>query len=416
MIRRVVALLLFAGLAVGAARAQSGVGFINVSRTEGPSGSPSIVVDGSGTIHVAWTDRPDGIDFEEQFVFYARSVDGADFEPPRRISIGVDTGARAREVRLVATADGSVAVAWWATVVGEDDRRHLTAFVARSVDAGQTFASPLASSLRFREDQLGDRPLSVTTTLSLAASPDGGIGLLASVPDYDRGYNLYFASSTDGASFAEPVKVTRYTQVIPRASTNALTYVGARSVVAYWTESNGDFLDETKDVYSAASDDGGRTFSSSRRVAHVRGLVGGAVTSDDTTILITHLKRSPSSRVTVKAFRSTDGGATFDKRSKLAKTSITSRLHQASVAANAAGIVAVTWVENGSSPPSPHGIYLAVSRDGGRTFETPALVVDGYFPDPPAVAIEPSGGLVVAFTSRHQSPEDREVLVVRMAP
>jgi hypothetical protein len=404
-------------LAVCPVRAQEPEPAVNVSRGAGPSTSPAIAFDSNGTAHVAWADLPDGSGLEVQFVYYARSFDGgATFEAPRRLSAGVDDGTRAREVRLVVAPSGLVAVAWWANVVDEQSRVFLTAFVATSDDGGATFGDPATTSLRFRRDRLAKEGFANTTTLSLAAAPAGGVALLATVSDYNRGFNVYFAASPDGVAFSDPIRVSSYSLVIPRAATNALAFVGERRVVAVWTESHGDFVDEIEDVYSVESDDSGRTFSAPRRVTRVRGLVGALLRTADETLLATQLQKTPRSNHVLKIFRSTNGGSTYTERHKIAKTGNTSHLHQSSMASNALGVIALAWIENSPTPVVPQGIYVAVSRDGGRTFDAPRFARAGLFIDPPAVAVDPTGRPVVVFATAEPDPEEREVFVHRVAP
>src|SRR5439155_22127706 len=72
----------------------------------------------------------------------------------------------------------------------------------------------------------------------------------------------------------------------------------------------------------------------------------------------------------------------------------------ASIATNADGIVALTWVAR------PAGVWLAVSRDSGATFTAPLRLDDPQsrvvsFPeDRPALALGPAGALAVAWSER----------------
>jgi hypothetical protein len=396
--------------------AQSGDAAVNDSRAVGASTTPGCAVDAADRVHLAWADNPGSDDAAEQFVFYARSADGgATFEAPRRISAGVDGGYRPREIRVATAAPSDVAVAWWATVE-EDSKTFVVVYFARSSDGGDTFAPAVATSVRFRVDNLAKEGFANTTSLSVAAAPGGGYGLLATVQDYYHGFNVYFVRTDDGATFTAPKRITNYTVTIPRAAANALAFQPSGDVYAVWTESRGDFVDELRDVFYATSGDGGRTFSAPARVAHVRGIVGATARVGGATLLVAQSQKNERAFAITKVFRSSDAGRTYASRVRVARTASYSHLHENSVATNGAGVVAIAWTENSSRPGPPEGIYVAVSRDGGRTFGDPQLLAPGLYIDPPSAVVDSTGAVGVAFSSSQASLADREVLFLRVAP
>jgi hypothetical protein len=396
--------------------AYAGPPAVNVSHADGASTTPGSAIDAADRVHLAWADDRGDDSGGAQAVYYARSFDGgATFESPRPISGAVAPGTRPHEIRVVVTAAGQVAVAWWDNVVESDGRVFVTAFFTRSTDGGESFAPAVATSIRYRDDGAAKEGFRNTTSLTLAAGPGDVYGLLATVPDVFRGGNVYFAKTADGATFSDPVRVSSYTLAIPRAAANGLVYLPNGDAYAVWSESFGDFVNEIRDVYYATSSDGGRTFSPRTQIAHVRGVVGAAIRVGDAIALATQSLKNDHSLASLKVFRSTDGGRTYAGRRRVTRTGSYSHLNESSVAANASGVVAVAWAENSSRLGPDDGIYVAISRDGGRTFAAPELVTAGLFVDPPSVTVDSEGVVGIAYSSAAAALADREVLFVRVA-
>ena len=402
------------GMAAGASSAQSLPGnAVNVSRATGNSSAPAGVAAPDGRLHVAWLDNPGSDDVAEQFVFFARSS-GAGFEAPRRISEGVDEDLRERELRLAASASGLVVAAWWASGAGED-RGMLAAYVAVSRNGGDSFSSPLETSLRFRVASAAKEGFGNTTSLSLALGPADEIYLLATVPDYKDGFNVYFARSTDGETFSNPRRLSAYEFPIPRATSNALGVLADGTVYAAWTEGLGDFFEQTRTVRFSTSTDGGRTFSPPEAVRGAQGAVAAVIADEATTLLLTQIKRTASARPAIKLNRSTDGGRAFGGRVKIGRAAGHSHLHQASIARHAE-TVAIAWAENSPRPTPEDGLYLVVSRDGGRSFDAPRLVASGLYAEPPSVVVDDLGRVGLFASSPVVSLADREVVFVDAGP
>lgn len=411
------ALVILAGGAHDAVDAQAGSNATNVSQARGASTAPGCAIDANDTIHLAWADNPGTDDFSVQYVYYARSSDGgSSFEAPRRISTGVAEAARPREIRVVTSEPGVIVVAWWATIF-DADRSFLTAYLTRSTDGGATFAPAVETSLRFRIVTANKEGFNNTTSLSLAFSPDGSLGMLATVPDYLHGFNLYFVRSADGTQFSEPKRVTSYSQVIPRAASSSIAYRASGDAVVVWTESRGDFTDELRDVFSSVSTDRGQTFSAPEQIGRVRGIVGALLPTDGGMALLVQSQKNELSKGITKYFRSRDGGRTYSSKVRIVKTNGYSHLHQNSVmASSAANVVAIAWTENSPKPGTVVGIYVSVSHDGGRSFGEPELVMPGLFIDPPSVTVTSTGRVGVAFSSSAASLPDREVLFLDVGP
>jgi hypothetical protein len=413
---RIASILLLVAVAGAApATAQSGPATVNVSNARGASTAPAVAIDADDTFHLAWADAPGSADGEEPAVYYARSFDGGvTFESPRPVSPASGIVARPREVRVVAADSGAVALAWWAPVPEDDGRAFVTAFFALSADGGATFAPAVATSVRYRDDGAAKEGFRNTTSLSLAAGPDGAFAVAATVPDVFRGFNVYVARTADGATFADAVKVSDYPLVIPRAASNAIAYLPGGELYVVWSVSRGDFVDQIREVMFAVSDDGGRRFTGPAQLARVRGIVGGLARAGDATALVVQSQKNERALAITKVFRSSNGGRSYGPRARVAKSASYNHFNQSSLAANADGVVALAWTENSSRPGPPEGLYVAVSRDGGRSFDEPALVAPGLFIDPPAVTVDSAGRVGLAFSSSDASVEDREVLFMRV--
>ncbi|MBK6427655.1 MAG: exo-alpha-sialidase [Blastocatellia bacterium] len=388
----------------------------NVSNATGMSSEPAAIADASGAIHVAWADNPGSDDTTRQQVFYARSADGGStFDSATRISVGVDNDVRPREIRIAVAPSGVVVVAWWAVVDEGADRDFLTAFVARSTNGGATFTPAVATSLRFRDRITAPKEgYSNTTSLAVALGDGGETFLLATVQDYFHGFNVYFARSSDGLAFSDPERVSDYTLTIPRAGSCGLAVLPSDEIVGFWSEALGDFVDEVKTIYRVSSTDGGRSFGNPVRVAKAQGVVGSVLSMDTGLAMLAQTQRGPRSKGVIKFFRSSDDGSSFPARAKVGSSPAYVHAHQNSVAANAAGVVAIAWTENSSKPGPAEGIYVTVSRDGGRTFDTAQLVVAGLFIDPPAVTVGPDGSVGVVYASSVTTLTAQEVLFRRV--
>lgn len=387
----------------------------NVSNASGRSSSPAAIVDSSGAIHVIWADNPGSDDTTRQQVFCSVSSDGgASFSAASRLSTGVDDDVQPRELRMASSGEVVVA-AWWAVIDEGADREFLTAFIARSEDGGASFEAAIPTSLRFRNRITAPKEgYSNTTSLAIAIGEAGEVFMLATVQDYFHGFNVYFARSLDGITFSVPERVSDYSLTIPRAGSCAISVLPAGDVVAFWSEALGDFVDEVKTIYRVVSKDGGRTFSDPTRVAKARGVVAGVFPLGNELALLAQTQRGPRTKGVIKLFRSTDAGETFPRRAKAGSSPAYVHAHQSSVAANRSGTVAIAWTENSSRPGPIEGLYVTISRDGGRTFGEAQRTVDGLFIDPPSVTVGEDGSVGLVYSSSSSSLSSQEIYFRRV--
>jgi hypothetical protein len=101
-----------------------------------PHAGPTLQVDSTGALHVAWWTGKEG----KAGVYYARSTDGARTFSPA-IPLGVASFSRAAHVQMALAGPSTVAVAW------DDGTRDIPAILLRvSRDSGATFADAVELS------------------------------------------------------------------------------------------------------------------------------------------------------------------------------------------------------------------------------------------------------------------------------
>jgi len=382
---------------------------VNVSSSYGVSSSPAASFDSAGVLHVAWADNPGSSDSSTQQVYYSRSSNGSSFETPKPLWDAAGATLRAREIRIATGSAGTVVVAWWAFVPATNGNDYLTAFVARSGDGGATFSAPEETSLRFKEIRLKEG-FSNTTSLSLTLTASNRILLLATVQDYYHGYNVYFVRALDNGDYSRPIKISNYSRTIPRATVNAMSVLPSGDIWASWTEGNGDFFNEIKDIYYVVSRDGGQTFGAPQRATGALGAVGAAVQIGGRMVLLTQLQRKERGLVGTYLYSSSDNGSTFTRKRKLGQTGNYSHINQNGIATDGESSVAVAWTENAFNRGPLEGIYFARSEDAGKSFAAAVRLVDGTFIDSPAVVRSPAGRYGVVYTSFAVDLGERDIL------
>jgi hypothetical protein len=306
---------------------------------------PSVAACPAGTACVAWVEHRG----KEADVMFARV--GGDMRPqgpPVRVNpeAGRATAWRGDPPTVAAAPDGSVYVGWTARVEspsGSADDLYLSA----SHDGGQTFGTPV----RVNDDQ---KP-AVHGMHSLAVAADGRV-YLAWLDERD-------------ITMPQPSEMAE----------------------GHHTESN-------REVFTAYSADGGRTFSPNRRVA-----------TDACPCCKTALAVGPEGRLYVGwrqvlpgDFRhiavssSTDGGNTYsqpvivsDDRWQIAGCPVSGP----ALAVAPGGALRVLWYSEGSAGQT--GLYRSESRDGGRSFTPREALSVGHATGTP-VLLGGEGGALTA--------------------
>lgn len=210
---------------------------------------PSLVVDKSGVISVAWQDyRRDQAD-----IYFARSTDGGKtFGPNVRVN---DDIGRAGQLypSLAVDARGTLYLAWHDFRKGDQD-----IYFAKSTDGGKTFSR----NLRVNDDA----GTAGQFNPSLAVDTDGTV-FLAWHDLREGNADIYFAVSRDGgATFSPNIRLND-----DRGDTyqfHPSLGIGGKGTVAVAWE---DYRNGHADIFLTQSKDGGATFSPNIQVNNDRG-------------------------------------------------------------------------------------------------------------------------------------------------
>jgi hypothetical protein len=279
------------------------------------------------------------------------------------------------------------------------------AAVAVSRDGGGTWREQMLPHLA----RCAGGPYALVSDTWASIGPDGTayVGALALSGAGGRTYSVVVAASRDGgARWASPVVVSAATApdaVLDKPSILADPRRPGR-VYAVWARYAGDSANQTG---FSRSDDHGATWSAP---ASIHGGSSEAQNNEllapaDGVLVDVFAEGSPleSNRPgSVAAMRSTDGGLTWSASRAVASFALTQTTDpgrgttirafgQDVVAAAGAGWAYAAWFENRAGGTS--AIWISASRDGGRSWGAPSVVVEG-----PAQAFLPT--LAVAGDGR----------------
>jgi BNR repeat-like domain len=293
---------------------------------------------------------------------------------PVRVSVN---DADAAEPGVGAASDGSVFVAWVEHGKGGAADVWLSHFDAQAKPQG----APVRVNATAGEATAwhGDPPMVVV-------APDNTIFVTwtAGVKGVKHASTLYLSASRDGGrSFDAPVKVNDDTKPAAHGMHSLAVSPDGRVYVAWLDERNVAppppakpgaahvHKESNREVFFAASTDGGRTFHANRRIASEvcpcckTMLAAGA----DGRVYASWRQVLPGEFRHIAVAASTDGGQTFstptivhDDKWQIAGCPVSGAA--LSLAAN--GTLSVLWYTAGEA--GTPGLYRSESRDGGRTF------------------------------------------------
>ncbi len=365
----------------------------NVRVDDAPSGkqwSPSLAVGPDGTLYAAWHDDRNG----NYDIYAAHSRDGG---ATWSVSVRVNDAPSGSQLlpSLAVGPDGTLYAAW------KDTRnRHTDVYFARSTDGGVTWSA----NVRI-DDALSEVPSLVEGGKpSLAVGPDGT--LYAAWHD-DRNGNLdqdiYFARSTDGGvTWSASIRVDDAPSGDQLYSSLAVGPDGTLYVVWH------DFRNNTFDIYSARSSDGGATWSVNVRVDDA--LSGDqrfpslAVGPDGTLYAAWADERNDNFDLSIYFARSTNGGATWSTNVRVDDAPSGDQWYP-SLAVGPDGTLYAVWQDGRINND---GIYSACSRDGGATWSANVRVDDAPSGDQwyPSLAVGPDGTLYAAWNDSRNCDRD----------
>lgn len=315
--------------------------------------------------------------------------------PPQPVQISAQ-GIDAAEPATAAAPDGTFYVAW----VNHDSKQadvmlaHFNHKAEMQGAAVRVNRQPgVATAWR------GDQP-------SVAVAADGGVYVLWTArvnAGHKHGTDIYLSASTDrGQSFASEVKVNDDKAPGPHGM-HSLAVAKDGRIYAGWldernvhvpkpsTKAEGHHMESNRDLYVASSTDGGRTFSPNRKVASdVCPCCKTALTvSADGTLYAGWRQVLPGNFRHIAVASSTDGGTKFsapvvvsDDRWMLQGCPVSGP----SLTVDAAsGNLKVVWYAAGEG--GAPGVYVAESKDSGRSFSSRRLLSQETVRGTPAFAV-----------------------------
>lgn len=314
---------------------------------------------------------------------------------PAPLQLSAD-GVDAAEPTTAASADGNFYVAWVNHEAKQADVM-LTRFDANGKAGGAPVRvnpeAGIATAWR------GDPP-------SVAVGKNGSVYVVWTArveSDGKKGTDLYLSVSSDkGQTFAAPVKIND--DKAPGAhGMHALGVADDGRIYVSWldernvhtpkpsTKADGHHMESNRELFVASSTDGGRTFSPNRKVA------GEAcpccktalAVATDGTVYIGWRQVLPGNFRHIAVTSSADAGATFSKPVIVSddKWMLEGCPVSGPSLAAADGVLKVLWYAAGEG--NAPGLYVAESKDKGRSFSprqllaqegvrgTPVLAADG---------------------------------------
>ncbi len=362
-------------------------------------GGSSIAIDGSGMIHVTWTDMRDDINGD---VFYANSTDGGrTFSTNLKVNDDA-TGKMQYIGDIVVDGTGKIHIVW-------TDYRSINfdVYYANSTDGGITFNK----NVKVNDDGTG------TTTQQypeIAVDTTGKIHIVWI--DWRNGNtDIYYSNSTDGGiSFNKDVMVNAYgleDQIYPDIA------VGSDGKIhVVWSDMRNDpgGLPPKFDIYYANSTDGGITFNGDIMVnddapgSVPRG--GPSIVIDDSNNPHIVWDDERDGNANIYYANSTDGGISFNTNIKENDGPATTGSYWPEIAVNGS-MISIVWYDYRNDPDPFNGlsenadIYFTNSTDGGVTFSPNIRINDDSMLEHqknPSVAVDSSGNSYIVWSDKRK--------------
>jgi BNR repeat-like domain len=326
---------------IAAGRAQLGPWQMNESRWDYVDDA-SVALDERGGAAVVWVDQG------RKDVFFQRfSAEGRPLGKPLDISRSPKIFSWLPRVAM----QGEKVFVLWQEIIFSGGSHGGDILFARSEDGGRSFSEPenLSSSLAGDGKGRFNAELWHNGSLDLAVSGDA---VYAAWTEYEGA--LWLRRSRDGGkSFSEKIRIDETKPA--RAPSLA---VQGNAVYLAWTV--GD--DAAADIRVARSKDGGASFAAPAIVDRSRAYSDAPKLALDARGTL-HLVYSENLRILYT--RSSDGGGSFERPRDISGAGA----GFPSIGVDARGSLYVLWERFARQAPRPRGLGIAVSRDGGRSFE-----------------------------------------------
>jgi hypothetical protein len=321
---------------------------------------PAVAIDAHGDIAVAWVDQ------KRKDVFFQRfSADGVAQGRPRNVSENNATFSWLPRIAL-APHDPRTVYLVWQEIIFTGGSHGGDILFARSEDGGASFSEPVnLSNFSRGGDGKGriSKDLWHNGSFDLAAGADGRLHVAWT--EYEG--RLLLRRSTDGGKTFAGLHEIRGKHP---ARAPSLALGAEQTVYLAWTVGE----DKAADIRVAKSLDGGETFGAPVVVARSEGYSDApklAVDAEGTVHLAyTETAPGPLDLRHVLYARSSDGAKTFAAPRPISHQ----RAGYPALALDGKAAVYVTWELFGSHEQRSRGLGIAVSRDGGATFDAPGTV------------------------------------------
>jgi hypothetical protein len=324
---------------------------------------------------------------QEHSLYVSRSTDGGEtFTEP--VLATEDASAHVLRVErpaISANEDGKVAVAWLELNFEGGDNE---VWYAQSMDGGQTFESPQVVS----EDPPGESAM-----VQVLLDPEGN-----PILSWLSGNKLRFARSSDGGETFSAAK--EIGKGACECCQPAMLQNGNQLLVAYRGMSADD-RGSFRDAALITSTDGGETFNTvsfatdSHWYINACPISGPWITAEDATVNMTWMDGradGPDNLMSSDVWfaASNDNGQTFSSNVKVSgDTSVHNFLPVMSVGPG--GRIHIVW-----PAISPDAIYYAISDDNGQTFSVPQVITDDREhgrPAVPSMVMDSQGRIYLAW-------------------
>ena len=359
-----------------------------------PARDPDIDIDGTGNVYVAYVQNRDGA----AKVWTARSLNsGTTFQPEVTLGSGSGEGAGAPDVEV--TNDGKIVIAFW------DGDLNDTIKVYRSTNQGAAYTLVLDQDLAAATNKPTFGPFvynSAGTSVVLLAFVD----TLGTV-------RLY--RSADYAATWGPSQ-TLATTAVPAGSWSGIPSLGVARTsggnwLIAWTDARIDtYADQKSDIWLRRSGTGGTGWDAEKRVdlnsaegAAQSGPLSITDALSNDVFLVYGDSREDARSPNLFSNRSLSSPINFttDKRIDVDPVAAGPQaFSDVATATDGAGRVYVAFSSVGTGPSSD--IYVAVSDDGGFTFEAPVRVggspAGQKIAGSPAIAASSDGRVYLSYT------------------